>query len=70
MFLTNLVDIDFLVMFYIAISMNLKLKEENQVVLPIGNLMDDDLVIINELSLLAYKIKKEVINVLDLFLSF
>ncbi len=63
-------DIDFLVMFYIAISMNLKLKEENQVVLPIGNLMDDDLVIINELSLLAYKIKKEVINVLDLFLSF
>jgi hypothetical protein len=32
--------------------------------------MDDDLVVINELSLLASNSKREVINVLDVFLSF
>jgi hypothetical protein len=32
--------------------------------------MDDDLVVINELSLLASNIKREVINVLDSFPSF
>jgi hypothetical protein len=32
--------------------------------------MDDDSIILNELSLLACKVKREVINVLDFFLSF
>jgi len=32
--------------------------------------MDDDLIIIDELFLLEYNIRKEVINVLDFFLSF
>jgi hypothetical protein len=32
--------------------------------------MDDDLVVIDELSLLASNIRREVINVLDSFLSF
>jgi hypothetical protein len=50
--------------------MNLKLKEENQVVASFENLMDDDLVITYELSLLASNIRREVINVLDYFLSF
>jgi archaellum biogenesis ATPase FlaH len=49
--------------------MHLKLKEENQVV-SFGNFMDDDLVVTDELSLLASNIKREVINVLDFFLSF
>jgi hypothetical protein len=32
--------------------------------------MNDDLIIIDELFLLAYNIRKEIINVLDFFLSF
>jgi len=44
--------------------------EENQVVLSIENVMDDDLIIIDELFLLAYNIRREVINVLDFFHSF
>jgi hypothetical protein len=66
MFLTNLVDIGLLVMFYTAIS----ISEENQVVLSIENVMDDDLIITDELFLLAYNIRREVINVLDFFYSF
>jgi hypothetical protein len=38
--------------------MSLKLKEENQIVLSFENLMDDDLVVIDELSLLAYNRKR------------
>jgi hypothetical protein len=38
--------------------MSLKLKEENQIVISFENLMDDDLVVIDELSLLAYNRKK------------
>jgi hypothetical protein len=38
--------------------MSLKLKEENQIVLSFENLMDDELVVIDELSLLAYNRKK------------
>jgi archaellum biogenesis ATPase FlaH len=49
--------------------MSLKL-EENQVVASFGKLMDDDLVVIDELSLLASNIRREVFNVLDFFLSF
>jgi len=38
--------------------MSLKLKEENQIVLSFENLMDDELLVIDELSLLAYNRKK------------
>jgi hypothetical protein len=38
--------------------MSLKLKEENQIVISFENLMDDELVVIDELSLLAYNRKK------------
>jgi hypothetical protein len=48
-----------------AISMSLKFKEKNQLLLSFE--MDDDS---HELSLLAFNIRKEVINVLDSFLSF
>jgi hypothetical protein len=50
--------------------MNLKLKEENQVLLSFETLMDEDLVVNDKLSLLASRIRREVINVLDSFLSF
>jgi len=50
--------------------MNLKLREENQVLVSFESLMDDDSVVSDELSLLASNIKREVINVLDSFLSF
>jgi len=53
-----------------TISMNLKLREENQVLVSFESLMDDDSVVSDELSLLASNIKREVINVLDSFLSF
>ncbi len=53
-----------------AISMSLKLREENQVLPLVESLMDDDSVINDELFLLASNIKREVINVLDFFLSF
>jgi hypothetical protein len=45
------------------------LKEENQIV-SFENVMDDDSIVINELSLLTSNIRREVINVLDSFLSF
>jgi hypothetical protein len=50
--------------------MNLKLKEENQVVLSFESLMGDDSIVIDELSLLASNIRSNVINILDFFLSF
>jgi len=50
--------------------MSLKLREENQVLLSFENLMDDDSVVNDELSFLASNIRREVINVLDSFLSF
>jgi hypothetical protein len=53
-----------------AISMNLKLMEENQVLPLFESLMDDDLVVSAKLSLLASNIKREVINVMDSFISF
>ncbi len=60
----------FFVMFYTANSMNLKLRGKNQVFPLFESLMDDDLVVSDELSLLASNIRREVINVLDSFLSF
>jgi hypothetical protein len=50
--------------------MNLKLKEENQVLPSFESLMDDDSIVSDELSLLISNIRREVINVLDFFLSF
>jgi hypothetical protein len=50
--------------------MSLKLKEENQIIPSFENLMDDDSIIVDELFLLAYNKKREVLNVLDSFLSF
>jgi hypothetical protein len=50
--------------------MSLKLKEENKLIPSLESLMKDDSIVSNELSLLASNIKREVINVLDSFLSF
>jgi hypothetical protein len=49
--------------------MSLKLKKENKIIPSFESLMEDDSIIIDDLSLLAINIKKEVINVLDYFLS-
>jgi hypothetical protein len=45
--------------------MSLKLKEGNQVVLSFENLMDDDSIVIDELSSPACNIRRKVINILD-----
>jgi hypothetical protein len=50
--------------------MNLKLKEENKIIPSFESLMEDDSIIYNEFFLLAFNIRREVINVLDSFLSF
>jgi hypothetical protein len=50
--------------------MNLKLRKENQVLPLFESLMDDDLVVCNELFLLNSNIRREVINVMDYFISF
>jgi hypothetical protein len=50
--------------------MSLKLKEENKIIPSFESLMEDDSIIFDELFLLASKIKREVINVLDFFISF
>ncbi len=55
---------------HFAISMSLKLKEENKIIASFECLMEDDSIIFYELFLLASNIRKEVINVLDSFLSF
>ncbi len=52
-----------------AISTNLKLREEKQVLPSFESLMDDDSIVNDELYLLAFNIRREVINVLDSFLS-
>jgi hypothetical protein len=44
---------------HFAISMNLKLKEENQIVPSFENLMDVDSIVTKELSLLAYNSRKK-----------
>jgi len=49
--------------------MSLKLREENQILPSFKSLMADDSIVNDELSLLASNIKREVINVLDFFLS-
>ncbi len=51
------------------ISMSLKLRGKSQVLCSFKSLMDDASIISDEMSLLASNIKREVINVLDYFLS-
>jgi hypothetical protein len=70
MLLISHMDISCLMMLYIAISMRLKLRAKNQVLLSFECLMDDDSIVNNELSLLVSNIKREVINALDFFLFF
>jgi myosin-crossreactive antigen len=50
--------------------MSLKLREENQIFPLVESLMNDDSVVSDELFLLASNIKREVINVFNIFLSF
>jgi hypothetical protein len=51
-------------------SVILKLKEENKIIASFECLMEDDSIIFYELFLLAFDIRKEVINVLNSFFSF
>jgi hypothetical protein len=55
---------------HFVISMSLKLEEENKIIPSFESILEDDSIISNELSLLAFNIRREVINVLDFFLSF
>jgi hypothetical protein len=50
--------------------MSLKLRDENRVLPSFESLMDDDSIVNDELSFLDSNIRREVINVLDFFLSF
>ncbi len=50
--------------------MSLKLKKENKIIPSFESLMENDSIISDELFLLAFNIKRELINVLDFFLSF
>jgi hypothetical protein len=49
--------------------MSLKFREENQVSPSFKRIMDDDSIINDELSLLTSNIRREVVDVLDFFLS-
>jgi hypothetical protein len=53
-----------------VISMSLNLKKENKIIPSFESLIEDDSIISNELSLLAFNIRREITNVLDTFLSF
>jgi len=53
-----------------TISMSLKLREENQILPSFKTLINEDSIVNDELSLLVFKIRREVINVMDSFLSF
>jgi len=55
---------------HFLISMRLKLKVKNKIILSFESLVEDDSIIYDEFSLLAFNIKREVINVLDSFFSF
>ncbi len=48
--------------------MNMKLKEEYKISFNLQDLIDDDLVIAQELSLLAFNIRREVCGILDGFI--
>jgi hypothetical protein len=55
---------------HFTISMNLRLKEENQIVPSFETLMDDDSIIVDELVLVAFNIRREVCDVFDSSLLF
>jgi hypothetical protein len=55
---------------HFVILLSLRLKEKNQVLFSFESLMHDDLVIVDELVLLASKIRRKVCGVLDSFLLF
>jgi hypothetical protein len=50
--------------------LNLRLKEENQIVFSFETLTDDDSIIVDELVLVAFNIRREVCDVLDSSLLF
>jgi hypothetical protein len=54
---------------HFAISLNLKLKEDNQVLFSFESLMEDEYILVNEFVLLVFNIRKDVCGVLDFFLS-
>ncbi len=50
--------------------MALKLKEEFKMTFFMTNLLEDDMVVILELSMLDFNIRKQICDVLDSFFSF
>jgi hypothetical protein len=55
---------------HFTISMNLKLKEENQIVPSFETLMDNGSIIVNKLLLVTFNTRREVCDVLDFSLLF
>jgi hypothetical protein len=55
---------------FVAITMSCKLNEEPKINHFPDNSMEEDVVVIVESDLLASNIKREVCNLLDVFLSF
>jgi hypothetical protein len=53
----------------VIITMSLKLKKESKISLNLQDLIDNDSVVAQELSLLAFNIKREICGVLYGFLS-
>jgi hypothetical protein len=53
---------------HVTITMALKLKEEFEIPPFMANLMEDDMALTLELSMLTSNIRKQVCNVLDCFL--
>jgi hypothetical protein len=56
--------------FHYAISLSLKLKEDNEIVTSFDSLMEDDLVVIGELVVVTSNIRIEICGVFEFFLSF
>jgi hypothetical protein len=54
---------------HFTISTSLKLKLKNQVFPSFETLMDDDSIVVDELVLMAFNIRREVCGVLDSFFS-
>jgi hypothetical protein len=54
---------------FIVITMSCKLKEELKMNPILNNLVEEDVIVAIELDLLAFNIKRDVYNVLDVFLS-
>ncbi len=55
---------------HFVISMSLKLKDENKIIPSFESVIENDSINSDELSLLVFNIKREVINVLNSFVSF